>query len=134
VRSDGRARALLAEAEAVLIEARGAEGRGEWNLAVRRAQEAVELSLKAALVSMGADYPRVHDVGRLFARVAAERGAGLSEAELERAARVSAELALRRGPAFYLDAEYGREDALEAVEGGAFALGLSRRVVGAPPV
>ena len=38
----------------------------DFNLAVRRAQEVVELCLKGALRMLGLDYPRVHDVGPVF--------------------------------------------------------------------
>jgi len=51
-----RARLVLQEAQAYL-------DRGVWNMAVRRAQEAVELALKASLRWAGLDVPRVHDIG-----------------------------------------------------------------------
>ena len=50
-------------AELILAEARVYREKGAWNLVVRRAQEAVELALKAALRFIGVDPPRVHDVG-----------------------------------------------------------------------
>jgi HEPN domain-containing protein len=38
----------------------------DWNLAIRRSQEVVELSLKGALKFLGIDYPKAHDVGFIF--------------------------------------------------------------------
>jgi len=42
---------------------------GDYPMAIRRAQECVELSLKAALRAISVEYPREHDVGRLHERV-----------------------------------------------------------------
>jgi len=56
-----RADQLLAEGVAIAGEMRQAlEGR-RWNLAVRRAQEVVELVTKSLLNEMGVEYPREHD-------------------------------------------------------------------------
>ena len=40
--------------------------RQSWNVAIRRAQEVVELSLKSLLKILGVEYPRVHHVAPLF--------------------------------------------------------------------
>ena len=58
---------LLREAERILQrEAEGALSEADFNIAVRRAQEAVELCLKGALKMLGVEYPKIHDVGSLF--------------------------------------------------------------------
>jgi len=57
------ARAMLRRAEAIMEGARFLYEKGYWNLVVRRCQEAVELSLKAALIWAGVEVPRSHDVG-----------------------------------------------------------------------
>ncbi len=44
-----------------------------YNIAVRRAQEVVELSLKGCLRILGIDYPKVHDVGFVFVREAGKK-------------------------------------------------------------
>ena len=36
------------------------------NIVVRRAQEVVELVLKGALKILGIEYPKIHDVGKIF--------------------------------------------------------------------
>jgi len=54
---------MLKRAIIILDEAKSLRSKGAWNLVVRRCQEAVELALKGALVSVGIQPPRVHDVG-----------------------------------------------------------------------
>jgi len=39
-----------------------------YNLAVRRAQEVVELALKGCLRIVGIDFPKVHDAGYVFTK------------------------------------------------------------------
>ncbi|RMF38472.1 MAG: HEPN domain-containing protein, partial [Chloroflexi bacterium] len=60
------AESYLAQAKEILLEVERAYRRGVWNLAVRRAQEVVELSLKAALRLVGVEVPHIHDVGVLL--------------------------------------------------------------------
>ena len=54
------AREYVRRAEATLEEARRTFEKGDNPLTVRRSQEAVELSLKAALRFLGIEYPREH--------------------------------------------------------------------------
>jgi HEPN domain-containing protein len=56
-----RARDLLWFTREVLEEMRRHRARGVWNGVVRRGQEVVENSLKALLLYLGAEYPRIHD-------------------------------------------------------------------------
>ncbi|NIN96332.1 MAG: HEPN domain-containing protein, partial [Anaerolineae bacterium] len=53
----------LKRAEVIFNEAESLRAKGVWNLVVRRAQEAVELALKGALLWAGLAVPWVHDVG-----------------------------------------------------------------------
>jgi hypothetical protein len=72
-----------------------------WNLAVRRAQEVVELALKGLLAEMGIDYPKIHDVAPVFRRQV-EAAKLLEDADLmDLIERISSELSRKRGPAFY---------------------------------
>lgn len=48
---------------------RGALQEDDFNMVVRRAQESVELTLKGALMILGIEYPKVHDVGKVFSEV-----------------------------------------------------------------
>ncbi len=68
------ARDYLKRAGERLIDADAALGRGSYPEVVRYAQEATELSLKAALRFIGVEYPKVHDVGPVLARYAERFG------------------------------------------------------------
>jgi hypothetical protein len=63
---DSNSRALAEEClhrtERYLREARNAYAEGDFPTAIRRNQESVELSVKAALRLLGIEYPRKHDV------------------------------------------------------------------------
>lgn len=94
----------IGRASRTLGEAREAFKEGDYPLTIRRAQEAVELSLKAALRFLAVEYPREHDVRDILLEVANTRQ--LPEwftAEVEFMAAVSSDLARKRGPAFYGD-------------------------------
>lgn len=117
---------------------RSCEGE-RWNLAVRRAQEIVELSLKGLLKAMCMEYPRLHDVGGAFAAAAATKGLGVDAATIDRIRQISSYLARDRAPAFYLEAEFSREQAGQAQLDARFVLdfaaGLAPRLLGpaSPP-
>jgi len=63
------ARSYLRQAKARLEDAKDALSDGNYPYAVRLSQECVELSLKAALKTVGIDYPKVHDVSDVLADV-----------------------------------------------------------------
>lgn len=105
----------MAEASEILRELPGALERRSWNLAIRRAQEVVELVLKALLAEMGVDYPKIHDVAPHFVNVVRARALNLEEAILTWLEATSRRLTARRAPAFYFEAEYGEAEAREAV-------------------
>jgi len=88
-----RARWVLKEAE----EALDAEN---YAICVRRSQEALELSAKAALRRLGIEYPREHDVSEALDGVADRLSDNLRE-RLEEIKALLAELARMRGPALY---------------------------------
>lgn len=94
----------------------------DWNLAVRRSQEVVELSLKGFLKFLGVDYPKVHDVGLIFSREAKNKGASFSEDIFRRIQEVSKWLAEARAPAFYGERYYTKKDADKAYEDAVFVL------------
>ena len=62
------AKAALRLAARILKEARIHRQEGAWNLAIRRSQEVVELSLKGLLRFLGLEVPKVHDVGGFLRR------------------------------------------------------------------
>lgn len=116
-------RKLIAEGERILQrEVQGALREQDFNLAVRRAQEAVELALKGALKVLGVDYPRVHDVAPVFSEQLRQKRGPTGARELERIEEVSLWLAQARAPAFYLEREYRSEDAQQASQDAGFVV------------
>ena len=133
------ARRMLDEARLLAEELDRSWERERWNLAVRRAQEIVELSLKGLLKALCMEYPRLHDVGGAFAAAAAAKGLGVDAETIDRIRQVSSYLARDRAPAFYLEAEFSREQARQARLDARFVLdfaaGLAPRLLApdAPP-
>jgi len=72
--TEAMAEGFVNDASYSLEEAKQATNRGIYHRAVRRAQECVELSLKATLRLLGVEYPRQHEVGDLLRRFSFERG------------------------------------------------------------
>ena len=60
----------LQRARIILKEAEHLRDQEVWNLVVRRCQEAVELALKGALLWVGINVPRIHDVGGILVQYA----------------------------------------------------------------
>ena len=96
-----RAYQLIREARQIAGEMRRALADGAWNLATRRAQEALELAIKALLSEMTIDYPKIHDPAPVFVHAVRARGIEVDVASLDSLATLSQELASIRGPAFY---------------------------------
>lgn len=91
-------------AHKTLREAREAFNTEDHPLTLRRAQETVELSLKAALRFLAIEYPREHDVRDVLLEVAKSRELpGWFMDDVEFMAAVSSDLASKRGLAFYGD-------------------------------
>ncbi len=113
------ARAYLLQAEEILREAKDLNRRGAWNLVVRRSQEVVELSLKAALRELGIETLKMHDVGSLL-RAHQSKFPASSWRQVGRLAAISRRLRMERELSFYGDDEtgtspqalYSREDAV----------------------
>jgi HEPN domain-containing protein len=59
----------LRRAERYLREARNAYAEGDFPTVIRRSQESVELSVKAALRLLGIEYPRKHDVSDVLDQI-----------------------------------------------------------------
>jgi len=119
------AREYITRARRTLEEAKSAFGDEDSPLTIRRAQEAAELSLKAALRFLAVEYPREHDMRDVLLAVVASRS--LPEwfrSEVEFMADASSDLARKRGPAFYGDEQalkppsqlFTRSDAAKALE------------------
>lgn len=90
------------------------------NIVVRRAQEVVELVLKGALKILGIEYPKIHDVGKIFDQMVKRKIGEFDEEVMERIVRISARLAEDRGPSFYGEKIFKREEAEEAYSDAKF--------------
>lgn len=122
---------LIREAEGILRrDAQGALNDKDFNMVVRRAQEVVELTLKAALKILGVDYPKVHDVAPLFSDQLRQKRGIDDPALLQRIEEASLWLAESRASSFYLDREYGVEDAEKAIQDAAFVLSETKKLLG----
>jgi len=86
------ARDYLKRAEVRVRIAAGAAASKDFPDAVRFSQEAVELSLKAALRAFGVEYPKEHDVGGVL-RSVGERYPNWFHEKIEELAEVLADLA-----------------------------------------
>lgn len=120
---------MLQRAAIILEEAKNLKARGVWNLVVRRCQEAVELALKSALVFVGVQPPRVHDVGPTL-KEHSERFPEEFRQHIPHLASISRSLRAERELSFYGDEEsgvppealYGPDDADEALRKAEFVL------------
>lgn len=100
-----------------------------FNLAVRRAQEVVELVLKGGLRMLGADYPKVHDVASAFCEQVRKKSQAAEE-PLERIRAISLWLSQARAPAFYFERDYGEEDAQQAFQDAEFVVVAVKKIMG----
>ena len=122
---------LIREGERILLrDAQRALDEEDFNLAVRRAQEAVELTLKGGLKLLGVDYPRVHDVAPVFSEQARKK-LSVTEIEiLERIEQVSLWLSQARAPSFYFEQDYGAKDAQRALDDAGVVLREVKKLMG----
>lgn len=110
-----RADRLLEEARRIGVEMRQALEPGGWNLALRRAQEVIELVVKALLSEMGVDYPKSHDPAPVLVTAIRARGLDVDAGFLQWLRALSAKLEEIRGPAFYHEIEVTAPQARDAV-------------------
>jgi HEPN domain-containing protein len=111
-----RADRLYREARQISGEMRRALADEGWNLATRRAQEALELAIKALLGEMTVDYPKIHDPAPVFIRAIGAHGIEVDAAALDSLAALSQELASIRGPAFYQETVISEAQARDWVQ------------------
>lgn len=101
---------------------------------VREAQEIVELALKGVLRQVGVEPPKWHDVGSMLREFSDRLPPGCRE-QVDRLADISSWLRKEREFSFYGDIdfipteEYGRDDALRAIEDAQFVVGVAARVI-----
>ena len=122
MRTKRMAESYIGIARDCLDQARMSFERGNYPLSVRRAQECVELSLKAVLRSIAIEYPREHDVSRAL-EMLKEKFPDWFSFKIPEFIRISRDLSKKRGPAMYgYEAElrpasdiFSRGDAEEAL-------------------
>jgi HEPN domain-containing protein len=107
-----------------------ARAAGDHNLAVRRAQEVVELALKGGLAILGVECPKAHHVGDLFAEQARQKLRAVSSERLERLEEASLWLSEARAPSFYLDRDFTPQDAERAYGDATFVLETVEELMG----
>jgi len=107
---------LFSEAKDYYEEMQRAFQRHSWNRTIRRAQEVVELCLKGLLKAMGIEYPKVHDVGNVFEQACIQKGIEINSQLLQEIKDISSDLAEKRAPAFYMEIDYTKQQAEEAVQ------------------
>ncbi|MFQ6040177.1 MAG: HEPN domain-containing protein [Candidatus Poribacteria bacterium] len=107
---------LLNEAKEHYEEMQRAFKRNSWNRTIRRAQEVVELCLKGLLKAVGIEYPKVHDVSGVFARACIQKGIEIDSKRLQEIKAISSDLAEKRAPAFYMEIDYTKQQAEEAMQ------------------
>lgn len=119
---------LLEEARWILKEARRAFRQQAWNLTVRRAQEVVELVLKAILLEMSVDYPKARDVGEALGQALKAKRITVREKTIRELKEISRKLAAERAPAFYYESEYSQEEAQQALKGAEKVMRFGRQM------
>ncbi|KAF5415110.1 MAG: hypothetical protein C5S38_04335 [Candidatus Methanophagaceae archaeon] len=129
MKNEERADRLLSEAESIFNEIEQALESENWNLAIRRAQEVVELVLKGLLAQLGIDYPKVHDVAPIFKRSVEERGVMVDEEFMNWLIEFSADLSTKRAPSFYFEAEYDEDDAVNGAKGAEEVIKFGKRFI-----
>ena len=130
------ARGMLEQAEAIFEEAIYLSQKQKWNLVVRRCQECVELSLKASLLYVGVEIPKIHDVGPLLKRYKNRFPKDFS-IRITELASISRSLRAEREISFYGDEQsgippnelYTQDDAHEAIEKAKVVLEACKHLV-----
>jgi HEPN domain-containing protein len=113
---------LLQEAQWIFErDLKTAADEANYNLAVRRAQEVVELAIKGCLRMLSIDYPKIHDAGYVFTKEAGKKIV-VQESTLKEIERISKWLAEARAPSFYGERDFTKEDAKRAYNDAAFVL------------
>jgi HEPN domain-containing protein len=95
---------LFTKADTILAEARSRLEAMDYDLAVRRAQESLELFLKSLFPFLQRPYPATHDLKKeLYTLVEALKDYALEKRQIARLVLAGSVLNLWRSPAFYGD-------------------------------
>uniref|UniRef100_A0A831Z128 HEPN domain-containing protein n=1 Tax=candidate division WWE3 bacterium TaxID=2053526 RepID=A0A831Z128_UNCKA len=116
-----RADLLFTAAEESLLQGEFSFRRKVWNLSIRRAQEAVELSLTGILALFGVHYPKDHDQAPLAIRLLSNNGFDLGN-KSQKIQEISIDLSRKRGPALHQEEGYDLETARKGLDDAKFVL------------
>lgn len=130
------ARSYLRQAEERLKHSKEAFESGNYPFTIRTCQEAVELSLKAALRIVGIEPPKIHDVGPILRRNSNFFPEWFRR-EINRMATISRTLRREREISMYGDEElslppeeiYSAEDAEKAIQDCEFVVRNCKRLL-----
>lgn len=122
-----RSKMMFLASQECVYHAKDSMSRNQYNMAVRRAQEAVELQLKGLSALLGYDYPKDHDQAPLLMRVLEAKGVDTANyaKELE---RISVDLSRKRGPALQQEEGYDKDTAETALEDMNFVLNTAETI------
>ena len=90
-----------------------------WNMVIRRAQEAVECYLKGFLKFINIEFPKEHDLGGYLEQILIKKQIPFDKRKIKELKEISEELAEKRAPAFYGEVFYSEEEASRARKGAA---------------
>ena len=98
--TNAMARDYIKRANRCFKESKDAFEDEDYPITIRRAQECVELSLKAVLRLIAIEYPRDHDVSSAL-EIAREQFPSWFSKKITEFMRISRDLSKKRGPAIY---------------------------------
>lgn len=106
------------------------------SFSIRQSQECVELALKAALIYVGIEAPKWHDVGPVI-KLNSNRYPEFFQKEVSRLVHISRKLRREREPSMYgdevlglsSDELYTEYDAEKAIEDAEFVFKISKKLI-----
>ena len=132
------ARDYIKKAKRCLAEATVAFNEKDYPMAIRRAQESVELSLKAILRFFSIEYPKTHDVSPALPSLQTHSDIPVwFKDKIQNFIEISRELSKSRGPAYYgLETElkpaseiFDESDAKESLDSAELVFNSCKRVI-----
>ena len=112
-----------------LLHARESFERKNWNMSIRRSQEAVELIIKSTLANLKIEYPKDHDQAPLLIRVLEKSGYQITPKQSEKILYISADLSRKRGPALQYEIGYDQDVAKEGLESAEYVLSNLKQIL-----
>ncbi len=123
-----RSEMLFIAAHECMEHAKSSFERKVWNMAIRRAQEAVELDLRGMLARIAVDYPKDHDQAPILLRILDKHGINTT-LYAKKVETISADLSRKRGPALHQDEGYDKETAEQAINDAQFVIDTMVKVI-----